>query len=104
MLEQLNEWNTTLYTHFLDFEKAFHSVHRESMWNIMSMYRIPEELKTFVKSMYINFKCAVMEGEKTEWFRVKSGVKQRCVMSGFKFLLAIDWVMSRTTQGKRTGI
>ena len=25
-------------------------------------------------------------------------------MSGFLFLLSIDWVMSRTTEGRRTGI
>ena len=25
-------------------------------------------------------------------------------MSGFLFLLAMDWVMSRTTEGRRTGI
>jgi len=25
-------------------------------------------------------------------------------MSGFLFLLAIDWVVSRTTEGRRTGI
>ncbi|KAL9969196.1 hypothetical protein ACROYT_G021383 [Oculina patagonica] len=44
------------------------------------------------------------EGGTTEWFQVQSGVKQGCVMSGFLFLFAIDWVMSRTTEGRRTGI
>jgi len=105
ILEQVNEWNAILYTHFIDFEKAFDSVHRESLWNIMSMYGIPEELIELVKAMYNNFECAVLdEGETTEWFQVQSGVKQGCVMSGFLFLLAIDWVMSRTTEGRRTGI
>ena len=105
ILEQVNEWNATLYTHFIDFEKAFDSIHRESLWNIMSMYGIPEELITLVKAMYNNFECAVLEeGETTEWFRVQSGVKQGCPMSGFLFLLSIDWVMNRTTEGRRTGI
>ena len=55
--------------------------------------------------MYNNFECAVVEeGETTEWFQVQSGVKQGCTMSGFLFLLSIDWVMSRTTEGMRTGI
>ena len=44
------------------------------------------------------------EGETTEWFQVQSGVKQGCTMLGFLFLLSIDWVMSRTTEGRRTGI
>lgn len=28
-LEQANEWRANLYTQFADFEKDFHSVHRE---------------------------------------------------------------------------
>ena len=71
----------------------------------MSMYGIPEELIELVKTMYNNFECAVLdEGETTEWFQVQSGVKQGCVIYGFPFLLAIDWVMSRTTEGRRAGI
>ena len=46
----------------------------------------------------------VDEGELTDWFRVTSGVKQGCVMSGFPFLLVADWAMRRATEGRRTGI
>ena len=41
---------------------------------------------------------------RTEWFEVKSGVKQGCNMSGFLFLLVIDWVMRRTVADAGTGI
>ena len=71
----------------------------------MSIYGISEELISLTKAMYNNFECAVVEeGETTEWFQVQSGVKQGCTMSGFVFLLSIDWDMSRTTEGRRTGI
>ena len=51
------------------------------------------------------FKCAVIEeNETSEWFQIKTGVKQGCVMSGFLFLLAIDWIMRKTTADKRRGI
>jgi len=63
------ERNNILYTHFIDFEKAFDSLHRESLWKIISMCGIPEELIELVKAMYNNFDCAVLdEGETTEWF------------------------------------
>ena len=32
-----------------------------------------------------------------------TGVKQRCCMSGFLFLMVIDWVMRKTVDGQRTG-
>ena len=41
---------------------------------------------------------------KTDWFDVKSGVRQECAMSGFLFLLVIDWVMRRTLREGSTGI
>ena len=31
ILEQVNEWNATVYTHFMDFD----SIHRKNLWNIM---------------------------------------------------------------------
>ena len=56
-------------------------------------------------TMYNGFECAILdEGNITDWFEIKSGVKQGCVMSGFLFLLAVDWVMRKVTEENRTGI
>ena len=43
-------------------------------------------------------------GQTSDWFKVRTGVKQGCVKSGFLFLLAIDWVMRQTTDQCNTGI
>ena len=87
ILVQVNEWNATLYTHFIDFEKAFDSIHRESLWNIMSIYGIPEELICLIKAMYSKFECAVMEeGETTEWFQSSVWSKTRVHHVRFSFL------------------
>jgi hypothetical protein len=105
ILEQVNEWNATLYVHFVDFEKAFDSIHRDSLWIIMRQYGIPQKLIQMVKALYADFQCSVIdENETTDWFPVITGVKQGCCMSGFLFLLVIDWVMRRTIEGERTGI
>ncbi|KAK3103798.1 hypothetical protein FSP39_021971 [Pinctada imbricata] len=39
-----------------------------------------------------------------EWFQVKSGEKQECNVSGFLFLLVIDWIMRKATADNNTGI
>jgi hypothetical protein len=105
ILEQVNEWNATLYVHFVDFEKAFDSIHRDSLWIIMRQYGIPQKLIQMVKALYADFQCSVIdENETTDWFPVITGVKLGCCMSGFLFLLVIDWVMRRTVEGERTGI
>ena len=90
IIEQVNEWQATFYAHFVDFEKAFDSVHREGLWRIMKAYGIPDKLITMVKIMYDDFECSVLdEGEQTRWFKITTGVKQGCVMSGFLFLLKL---------------
>ena len=90
---------------FVDFEKAFDSVHRESLWNIMRSYGIPDKMVRVRAGTYVGFECAVVDGSVTsDWFMIKSGEKQGCVMSGFLFLLCLDWVMRKATADKRRGI
>ena len=85
--------------------KAFDSVHQETLWKIMKHYGIREKLIQLVKCMYADNECAVITANGTsEWFKIKSGVKQGCNMSGFLFLLVIDWVMRKSTAENNTGI
>ena len=105
IIEQSLEWNASLYACFIDYEKAFDSVHRETLWKIMSAYGIPPKFIRLVKMFYDEVECSVVSGGGlTEWFRVKSGVKQGCVMSGFLFLLVIDWIMSKVVHREGNGI
>ena len=63
IIEQSVEWNASLYFCFIDYEKAFDSVHRETLWRIMSTYRIPSKLVRMIHAMYKGSKCAVIDGE-----------------------------------------
>ena len=105
IIEQVNEWQATLYMNFVDFEKAFDSVHHKSLWLIMEKYGIPEKMVRMVRAFYEDFQCAVEDqGEICEWFDIKTGVKQGCNMSGFLFLIVMDWVMRRTVGQGENGI
>ena len=71
----------------------------------MRAYGIPEKLTNLVKAFYDDFKCAVIhQGETSEWFDIRTGVKQGWNMSGFLFLMVVDWVMRRTVRNGKTGI
>ena len=92
-----------MYIHFVDFEKAFDSVHRNSLWTVMMKYGIPHKLVQMVQTLNKDFQCAVIdESDMTDFFPVMTAVKQGCCMSGFLFLLMIDWVMRQTVEGERT--
>ena len=71
----------------------------------MRCYGVPDKLIRMVQLLYEDTQCAVIdEGEESEWFSVKIGVKQGCSMSGFIFLLVLDFVMRKTTKDKDTGL
>ena len=58
-----------------------------------------------VKVMHNNNQCAVLDGDGTSGlFTVKSGVKQGCNMSGFLFIIVINWIMNITTKNHNYGI
>ena len=71
----------------------------------MRSYGIPKKMVKVIASIYQDFDCAVFDGSETSgWFKIKSGVKQGCVMSEFVVLLALDWTMRKATAVKRRGI
>ena len=105
IIEQSLEWNASLYLVFVDYEKAFNSIHCETLWNIMRHYGIAEKYIRLVKMFYDGSKCSVItEVGAGPWFDIMSGVKQGCVMSGFLFILVIDWIMRQTVKQQSTGM
>ena len=49
--------------------------------------------------------CRVIhDGQLTNNFEIRTGVRQGCLLSPFFFILAIDWIMQTESKGKRNGI
>ena len=59
-----------------------------------------------IELFYKNFECSVIldNSNTSQWFPVKSGVRQGCIISPILFLLCIDWIMKNTTADKPRGI
>ena len=76
IIEQSIEWQSSLYVDFIDFEKAFDSVHTDSLWLIMRSYGIRPKIIDMAKTFYDAFGYAVVDGQDTtEWFKIKTGAK-----------------------------
>ena len=90
---------------FIDYEKAFDSLDRNVLWDLMANYGIPSKIIPLVKNTYEGTSCRIHhDGGLTERFSIKTGVRQGCLLSPFLFLLAMDWAMKETTTGSRNGI
>ena len=106
IIEQCLEWKTPLYMNFIDFRKAFDSVHRESLWKILAAYGLPAKMISLLRAFYTNFECSVIVDNNTtsEPFPVETGVRQGCILSPILFLVTIDWIMRQTISDKPRGI
>ena len=83
-----------VYFAFLDLEKAYDRVDRDAMWNVLRLYGVGGKLLQAVKSLYAGSKACVRVANKlSEWFQVKVGLRQGCVMSPWLFNLYIDGVV-----------
>jgi len=90
IIEQCYNWNKPLCINFVDFKKAFDSIHRELLWKILKLYGIPKKYINVFKALYRNSSCCVRIREGlTGMFDIVSGVKQGCILSPFLFLMVI---------------
>ena len=105
IVEQSIEWNSSLYVNFVDYEKAFDSLDRETLWKILRHYGVPMKLVNMIKNSYKEMSCRVIHyGQLIKNVEIRTGVRQGCLLSPFLFILAIDWIMKTETKGKRNGI
>ena len=72
---------------------------------LMRYYGIPEKFIAIIKNTCEGMSCKVLhEGTLTHKIKVKTGVRQGCLLSPFLFLLAVDWIMKESTEGRGNGI
>ena len=83
-----------VYFAFLDLEKAYDRVDRDAMWNVLRIYGVGGKLLRAVQSLYADSRACVRVGnEMSEWFPVKVGLRQGCMMSQWLFNLYFDGVV-----------
>ena len=105
IIEQSTELQQPVFINFIDFKKAFDSVHRDTLWHIVRIYGIPARYINIFKSLYQDSRCCVRTDDgTTDFFNINTGVRQGCVLSPFLFLIAIDFVMRKSMKEVGFGI
>ena len=85
---------------FIDFKKAFDSIHRGKMMKILSAYGIPKELVNAIGRLYDDTRARVLspDGE-TDYFKILAGVLQGDTLAPYLFVIMIDYIMRKTIDG-----
>ena len=79
-----------MYCAFIDFRKAFDVVYRNGIWVKILRYGTSTKFTSMMRTMYDKVRsCVKINGQHTEFFESKAGVKQGEPLSPLLFLFFI---------------
>ena len=83
-----------LYSCFIDYSKAFDCVQHQKLLAIMKEMGFPTHVIQLIKMLYADQQAAVrIDGETSDWFDIKRGVRQGCILSPYLFNLYAENIM-----------
>ncbi|CAE7374522.1 jockey\pol [Symbiodinium natans] len=84
----------TLYTIFLDWEKAFDKIHPDALLTALSRYGVPPHLTALINNIYTSPQFTVAAaGKQSTREEASAGIRQGCPFSPYLFLIVHGMVM-----------
>ena len=100
IIEGVKAHNQKAIIVFVDFKKAFDSLHRGKLMQILSSYGVPEIIVNAIEQLYKNTFTKVLSPDGlTEQFEIKAGVLQGNTLAPYLFAIAVDYIMREAVQG-----
>ena len=94
ILEGVRAKNLQATLLFVDFTKAFDSIHRGKMEQILLAYGLPKETVAAIMILYRNTKVKVRSPDgDTEYFDIVAGVLQGDTLAPYLFIICLDYVL-----------
>jgi exonuclease III len=84
--EKAREQHRDLFTAFIDLTKAFDTVNRDILWNILEKVGCPPKFVNIIRQLHEDMTAkVVIGGQESDPFNVTVGVKQGCVLAPIMF-------------------
>ena len=92
--EKAQEFQKNIYFCFIDYANAFDSVYHNKLWKILKGIGILDHLSCLLRNLYAGQEATVRTGHgTTDWFQIRKGVCQGCVLSPCLFNLYAEYIM-----------
>ena len=93
-MEKAREFQKNIYFCFIDYAKAFDYVNHNTLWKILTEMGIPDHLTCLLRNLYAGQEATVRTGHgTTDWFQIRKGVCQGCILSPCLFKLYAEYIM-----------
>ena len=92
--KKAREFQKNIYFCFIDYAKAFDRVDHNKLWKILKEMGIPDHLTCILRNLYAGQEATVRTGHgTTDWFQIRKGVFQGCILSPSLFNLYAEYIM-----------
>ena len=83
-----------IYFCFTDYTKAFDRMDHNKLWKILKEIGVPGHLTHLLRNLYAGQEATVNNGHgMTDWFQIRKGVCQGCILSPCLFNLYAEYIM-----------
>ena len=100
ILEGAKAKNLPAILTFIDFKKAFDSVHRGILIKILRAYGIPQVIVDLIECMYTDTMAKIITSDgPTDILEILAGILQGDTLAPYLFIIVIDYIMCTVMEG-----
>ena len=97
IIEKAREFQKNIYFCFIDYAKASDCVDHKKLGKILKEMGIPDHLTCLLRNLYTGQEATVRTGHgTTDWFQIRKGVHQSCILSPCFFNLQAEYIKRNT--------
>ena len=97
IIKKARAFQKNIHFCFIDYDKAFDGVDHNKLWKIFKEMGIPDHLTYLLRNLYAGQEATVRTGHgPTDWFQIRKGVHQGCILSPCLFNLHAEFIMRNT--------
>ena len=94
IITKAREFQKNIYSSFIDYAKAFDCVDHNKLWKILKEMEMPDHLTCLPRNLYASQEGTVRTvHEITDWFHIRKGVCQGCILSPCFLNLYKEYIM-----------